>query len=612
MAWAWAQAQDVVTPNFMINSLKIQNGNVIVTWQGGGTSNQLQRATSAAGPWQNLGSPTSGSSATNPLAGPIGFFRLKVVTNFLPMVNLTSPSGGSSLTGMVSLAASATNRPGGSSVVRVEFYCDSVTSPLGVSTNSPYTTTCDTKTMTNGSHSFYARAYDGAGNWTNSANVSVTVSNNTAPPGQFQWAQFGACGLLSAVTPASVACDRSNNIVAVGAFQSTVDFGSGTLSSAGGVDGFIVKYGPQGTLLWAKRFGGVSDDSAHSVTIDSAGNIIVVGYFSGTVDFGGTILTSVPNPVLGQYVADAFIAKYSPSGSLIWAKGFGGSSADSGIAVTVDGSDNVFMAVTLQSANAVFGTSTFSTAGGDDIVLLKLSAQGAVTWAKRLGGANADDARAITVDRSGDLLVTGNFTTSTDLGGGTINASGTTIFVAKYSGTDGSYKWAKAVGAGSGNGIATDPNTGNVIFTGTLANPTDFGGGPTPTGGIFLASYDSLGNYRWAETFNGQVIPPASGDAGNAVTVDRNGNIALTGTANSTTSIGSGGYFVASFTSTGSVRWTRGAGGSGTRAGCWVGIDSLGQVATAGTWTSAIDFGGGYSSSTTSLYYAPFVAHYGP
>jgi hypothetical protein len=399
--------------------------------------------------------------------------------------------------------------------------------------------------------------------------------------------------------------------VAVGSFQSTVDFGSGPLASVGGLDGFIVKYSPQGALLWAKRFGSLSDDSVRAVSIDSAGNIIVAGYFSGTVDFGGVILTSVPNPVLGSYVADAFVAKYSPNGSLIWAKGFGGNTTDYASAVAVDGSDNVFIAVTLQSANATFGTSTFSTAGGDDMVLVKLSSQGAVLWAKRWGGANAEDAHAIAVDRAGDLLVVGNFTSSTDLGGGSLSGTGGTIFVAKYSGADGSYRWAKAVGAGSGNGIAADPATGNVIFTGTLTNPTDFGGGPTLTGGIFLASYDSLGNYKWAETFNSAVIPPASGDAGNAVSVDRSGNIALTGSANSTTSVGSGGYFVASFTTSGAMRWSKGAGGSGNRTGCWVGFDSLGQVATAGTFSGSIDFGG-VSASTSTLYYAPFVAHYAP
>src|SRR5713226_9214540 len=72
-----AAAQDpLATSNFKITGVQIWNGNAIVSWQGGGATNQLQRATSLSGPWQNLGPRTTGTSTTNPLAGPIGFFRV--------------------------------------------------------------------------------------------------------------------------------------------------------------------------------------------------------------------------------------------------------------------------------------------------------------------------------------------------------------------------------------------------------------------------------------------------------------------------------------------------------------------------------------------------------
>src|SRR5260370_10027027 len=70
-----AQSPENATP-FKISGLMVQNGSVIVSWQGGGATNQLQRATSINGPWQNFGLPTTRSSATNPLAGPIAFFRV--------------------------------------------------------------------------------------------------------------------------------------------------------------------------------------------------------------------------------------------------------------------------------------------------------------------------------------------------------------------------------------------------------------------------------------------------------------------------------------------------------------------------------------------------------
>src|SRR5439155_26036269 len=128
-----------------------------------------------------------------------------------------------------------------------------------------------------------------------------------------------------------------------------------------------------------------------SVATDSAGNIIVSGGFSGTVDFGGVALTvSDPN---GWGITSAFVAKYSPNGSLVWVRSFGGSLGESSRAVAVDASDNILVEVQLASANVAFGSFTLSCAGTVDIALAKLSpgsqgVPGTVLWAKRYGGAN--------------------------------------------------------------------------------------------------------------------------------------------------------------------------------------------------------------------------------
>src|SRR5262249_12900354 len=127
--------------------------------------------------------------------------------------------------------------------------------------------------------------------------LTFTVSQaaaTTTTSGQLQWAKAGQCGSSSGVWP-HLTTDRSGNAVVAGYFQSTVDFGSGLLTSAGGMDCFIAKYNPQGALLWAKRFGGPSHDEIRGVATDSGGNIIVAGYFSGTMDFGGVTLTSFAN-----------------------------------------------------------------------------------------------------------------------------------------------------------------------------------------------------------------------------------------------------------------------------------------------------------------------------
>src|SRR5262249_40878443 len=152
-------------------------------------------------------------------------------------------------------------------------------------------------------------------------------NSTTSTPGQLQWVKSSAGGTASF---AAVAADHAGNTVAVGQFSGAVDLGAGPVTSvAGSSDAFVAKYSPQGTLSWVKNFGGSSDDFAYGVVPDSQNNIIVVGAFKGTVDFGGVSLTSAGN-------SDIFLAKYSPSGGLLWAKRFGGTWDDWGTAVAVD------------------------------------------------------------------------------------------------------------------------------------------------------------------------------------------------------------------------------------------------------------------------------------
>src|SRR5207244_2972967 len=83
---------------------------------------------------------------------------------------------------------------------------------------------------------------------------------------------------------------------------------------------------------WAMAIGGTGADMGYSVATDTNGNLIVAGYFSGTVNFGSGALTSAG----GQ---DIFVAKYSPSGTCLWAARFGGSGDDEALGVAVDSSN---------------------------------------------------------------------------------------------------------------------------------------------------------------------------------------------------------------------------------------------------------------------------------
>lgn len=102
---------------------------------------------------------------------------ITVADTTAPTVSLTAPAAGATISGTASVTANASDNIG---VARVEFFVDGAS--RGTDTTSPYAISLNTTTLSNGSHSITARAYDAAGNNTTSAARSVTVSNATTPP----------------------------------------------------------------------------------------------------------------------------------------------------------------------------------------------------------------------------------------------------------------------------------------------------------------------------------------------------------------------------------------------------------------------------------------------
>lgn len=100
-----------------------------------------------------------------------------------PTTSITAPSGGTAVSGTVTVSSNAADNTGGTGISKVELYVDGVLN--STDTASPYSFSWNTTTATNASHSLTVKAYDGAAtpNVTTSAAVSVTVDNSapTAP-----------------------------------------------------------------------------------------------------------------------------------------------------------------------------------------------------------------------------------------------------------------------------------------------------------------------------------------------------------------------------------------------------------------------------------------------
>jgi hypothetical protein len=360
-----------------------------------------------------------------------------------------------------------------------------------------------------------------------------------------EWAK--SFGKNSSDYGVSITVDASGNVYTTGRFQQTVDFdpGAGTnnLSSQGLTDAFIQKLDPSGNFLWAKSFGGTSQDEGLSITVDASGNVYTTGWFSGTVDFDPGAGT---NNHTSQGSRDVFIQKLDPSGNFLWAKSFGGTSDDYGNSITVDASGNVYTTGWFSGTgdfNPGAGTNNLTSQGSNDVFIQKLDPSGNFLWAKSFGGTSSNYGLSITVDASGNVYTTGKFSGTVDFdpGAGTNNLSSqgsNDVFIQKLD-PSGYFLWAKSFGGTSidvAYSIALDAS-GNVYTTGDFKGTVDFDPGAgtnnlssqvnnlnSQSVDVFIQKLDPSGNFLWAKSFGGNLD-----DYGWSITVDASGNVYTTG-----------------------------------------------------------------------------------
>lgn len=174
-------------------------------------------------------------------------------------------------------------------------------------------------------------------------------------------------------------------------------------------DAYVTKVSPSGTVVWSTFLGGSAGDEGRGVALDSAGNALVTGTTS-SADFptpGGFDTT------LG-HVADAFVAKLNAAGVLVWASYLGGGSLDEGRAIAVDGVGNVIVTGLTESTDFPVSGAFQKTKGAlADAYVAKVSGSGALLWSSYLGGSSVDGGFGVGVNGSGDAFVAG-FTQSSD------------------------------------------------------------------------------------------------------------------------------------------------------------------------------------------------------
>ena len=296
------------------------------------------------------------------------------------------------------------------------------------------------------------------------------------------------------------------------------------------------------TFLNAIGFGTSSDygEAISSMATDSAGNIIVAGYFQGTMDVDPS--AGVHNITSnGSYNYDMFLIKYTAAGNLLWVKTFDSPGNEMAAGITVDASDHIMLTGSFTGTldmDPGAGVSNIISNGDVDALVAKLDSSGNLIWAKSYGGTAWDDATKIVSDNQGGFLLIGNFQGTADLdpGVGVHNAttSGLGGVYMTHIDSAGDLIWSDQFTATNNMWIANlaVDNAGNIYAAGSMQGTFD--ADPSPHAKFlgngnhllaFVAKFNSNGKLSWAKQFG-------QGTDGTFVydmTRDADGNLILVG-----------------------------------------------------------------------------------
>jgi len=279
----------------------------------------------------------------------------------------------------------------------------------------------------------------------------------------------------------TIAVDASGNVYSTGPFSETADFdpsaGVTNLSAAGPRDIFVQKIDADGNFHWAYALGVTYSYYSHSNVVDTAGDLYIIGNYTGTVDFdpGPGILnltTSSPN-------GGGFVQKVDSDGNLLWAfaleANIGSICADpSGNigSICADPSGNIY------TTGFFTGTVDFDPGTGTQLLegfpnepsivwmfIQKLDSSGNFIWAKMIA-SDYIEVFDICTDTFGNVYTTGRFHFTTDF----------------Y--TTGRFHFTTDFDPGQGEAIFTPFDTWNLSIL------TD----------AFILKMDASGEFLWVRT----------------------------------------------------------------------------------------------------------------
>jgi hypothetical protein len=411
---------------------------------------------------------------------------------------------------------------------------------------------------------------------------------------------------LGAVT--GVAVDAGGNLYATG-WTEAVNFPTVNAlqtSNLGNVDAFVVKLNPAGTaLIYATYIGGMGADKAAAIAVDSLGQ----AHVAGSTASSNFPRLAAQQPLMGGSQT-AFVLTLNASGNaLIFSTYLGGTTWEAATSVAVDSSGSTFVAGDTQSSNFPLQLAPQPAFGGaTDAFVAKLTAQGTLVFSTYLGGSGIDHAGGIAVDTNGGIYVAGGtYSTNFPIVAGAIQsfsggnqdafvtklAVGFPLIYSTYLGGNG------AVTPEEATSVAVD-NSGNAYLTGVTNSPNfpvTAGAYQPVFNGVsdaFVAEINPAGSALVYSTFLGG----SDFDWASAIGVDNRGNAYVAGyTSSFDFPVASGvqsslGGLYDAFVSVlgpagGALSFSTYFGGSGSDAAYSLAVDAAGNMYVGGQTNSS-------------------------
>lgn len=335
----------------------------------------------------------------------------------------------------------------------------------------------------------------------------------------------------------ATATDAAGNLYVAGVYAGTIDFGTGPLPATGASEGFVAKFSPTGTCIWAVGFASsaAGNDQATSITTDGT-SVYVGGFFNGDI-------TIAPLPTVSKTGITGYIAKLNAAtGAGVWVNTIDATGTENVQSLCLDATGNVYASGNFPNG-AIFGALGARTTNGgtsNDLFVAQLNpTTGAFNWVSTGGSfQSSDNGNSIAwVAASNEIVLAGGYNSATatyattsPVSSFTLNNAGSLdICILKLNASTGAFTNAIGVGGAQlddGVAVVYDPSTQDMMVAGYFASPSiQFGSNPAlvnegvSTNDAWYLRYDPATNdFIWSKAAGG-----STGGADRAYDITTNG-----------------------------------------------------------------------------------------